>query len=49
MAHAWVYKSGSVPLIPYLLDNRGKTVTEALIETGVIPDIRPAGFLRSGS
>jgi hypothetical protein len=48
LASAWIYKPGSLPLIPYLLGPGGQTVTEALIESGVLPELRPAGFLQAG-
>jgi hypothetical protein len=36
-AMAIMYKPGSAPLVPYMLDANGRTVTEALIEAGQLP------------
>lgn len=41
--YASMYEPGGLPLIAYLLDNNGKTVTEALIESGNLP------LLKSGA
>lgn len=35
--YAHVYRPGAVPLVPYLLGEGGKTVTEALIESRALP------------
>jgi len=34
---AKMYKPGSVPLLPYMLDNKGRTLTEALTESPNVP------------
>lgn len=47
-ADAWIYKPGSMPLIPYLIGASDQTVTESLLKSGVLPDVRPVGFLQSG-
>lgn len=44
-ANAWVYKPGSVPLLPYLIGRDGQTVTEGLVSQGIIPDVRPIVYL----
>lgn len=40
-AFSQVYRPGSVPLMPYLLDEKGRTVTEALQANGGIPLLMP--------
>lgn len=40
-ADSWVYRPNSMPLLPYLIGNNGKTVTESLMSGGLIPDISP--------
>lgn len=37
MVYASIHKPGAVPLVPYLIGTGGKTVTEALAETGNLP------------
>ncbi len=34
---AWVYKPGTMPLVPYLIGPDGRTVAEALSDNGTIP------------
>lgn len=34
---AWVYRPGTYPLVPFMLDSQGRTVTEVLIQTGGLP------------
>lgn len=38
---AVMYKPGSAPLVPYMLDAKGRTVTEALAEAGQLPMLAP--------
>lgn len=37
-----VYRPGAIPLVPFLIGNDGKTVTEALLERG-LPQLLPGG------
>lgn len=36
-----VYRPGSIPLMPYLLDEKGRTVSEALLANGGLPMLAP--------
>jgi hypothetical protein len=48
MVFAAMYEPGSVPLVPYLIGAGGKTVTEALIESGGLPQLASGDQRRAG-
>lgn len=38
-AAAWAYEPGSTPLLPYLLGSGDRTIAQAVIEMGVLPQL----------
>ncbi|MDL1924302.1 hypothetical protein FBQ95_16990 [Chloroflexi bacterium CFX3] len=41
-ATAWAYEPGTMPLLPYLIGEGDRTITQAVIELGVLPQL-PSG------
>lgn len=44
-----IYEPGSIPLLPYLIGEGGRTVTEALIGSGALPQLTAGGAFSSRS